>query len=96
MLIDNVKTSHPDQFIKVREDKRGAWSEIAVYVEARVGQVAAAIVTHPCAGAKWFVLDAQAYGRGVPHKTRKSAIEAAIAIAKETATYKTRKELNDS
>jgi hypothetical protein len=90
MLIDNLKTTFPEPFIKIREDKRGDWSEIAVYVEARVGQVAAAIVTHPCVGAKWFVHGAEAYGRGVPHKTRKSAIEAALTIARDTETYKTR------
>jgi hypothetical protein len=90
MLVDNIKTFHPEQFIKIREDKRGDWSEIAVYVEAKVGQVAAAIVTHPCRGAKWFVLSATAYGRGVSHKTRKGALEAAIAIAKESDTYQRR------
>lgn len=88
MLVDNIITTHPEPFIKIREDKRRDWSEIAVYVEARVGQIAAAIITHPCAGAKWFVHSSDVYSKAKPFRTRKSALEYALVAVKETEAYK--------
>lgn len=91
MLVDNVKTIYPEPHIVVREDKRRDWSEIAVFVEPalpRATKICAAVITHPCAGAKWFVHDAFTGCRGVPFKTRKAALWAAIEAAKDTDAYK--------
>lgn len=97
MLIDNVKTTYPEPHIKVREDKRRDWSEIGVFVDAVLPygpSICAAIITHPCAGAKWFVHDRNTGCRGVPFKTRKSALWAAIEAAKDTDAYKHHKSSN--
>ena len=88
MLVDNVTTSYPEPFIKIREDKRRDWSEIAIYVEAKIGQITAAIITHPCAGANWFVHSSDTYAKAKAFKTRKSALEFALLSAKETEAYK--------
>jgi hypothetical protein len=91
MLIDNMKTFYPTDYIKVREDKRGDWSEISVYVERASPykpSVCAAVITHPCTNAKWFVHDRDTGIRGIPFKTRKLAMYAAIEAAKDTEAYK--------
>ena len=91
MLVNNVKTTYPEPHIVVREDKRRDWSEISVFVDPsapRITKTCAAIITHPCAGAKWFVYDNFTGRRGVPFKTRKDALWAAIEAAKNTDAYK--------
>ena len=91
MLIDNVKTTYPEPFIKIREDKRGDWSEIGVYVDPVIptaGNVCIAVITHPCAGAKWFIHATGLSSRGIPCRTRQYALELAINAARQSAAYK--------
>lgn len=84
MLVDNVKTYYPEPRVTMREDKRRDWSEIGVYVDNPNGRALAAVITHPCAGAKWFVYPGQKTDRDrVACRTRKAAIDAAMQIARD-------------
>ena len=88
MLIDNVKTTTVDSAITMREDKRGGWSEIAVYVvkpnSSWSNKKCAAIITHPCAKAPWHLYDG---GIHIKFRTRKEAIHYAIKHAKRLPEY---------
>lgn len=100
MNVDNVRTTYVEGVITLREDKRpGGWSEIGVYVDPVIptaGKICAAVITHPCAGGKWFVSDRHTGARGVPFKTRKAALWAAIEAAKDTDAYKTHMGRNET
>jgi hypothetical protein len=88
---NTIKVSYPEAFITVKEDKRGDWSEIAVYVDPVLpgaGKICTSIITHPCSGAKWFVHDRDTGVRGVPFKTKKLALWAAIEAAKDVEAYR--------
>lgn len=88
-----VKSTYVEPFVWISESKSdiGWGSEIGVYVDPVIptaGRICAAIVTHPCTGAKWFVHDRYTGARGVPFKTRKAALWAAIEAAKDTEAYR--------
>lgn len=88
---NTIKVSYPEAFITVKEDRRGDWSEIGVFVDhilPAAGKICAAVITHPCKGAKWFVHDRDTGCRGVPFKTKKLALWAAIEAAKDIEAYK--------
>ena len=91
---DNANTRkvfYPCSYIIVKEDKRRDWSEIAVYVDPIIpgaGMICASVITHPRKGAKWFVHDRDTGCRGVPFKTKKLALWAAIEAAKDIEAYK--------
>jgi len=90
MLIDNVRTTTIDSAITMREDRRDGWSEIAVYVikpdASWYSKKCISVITHPCAGAKWFLYDGNHHIR---FRTRKEAIKYAVERAKHSTEYKT-------
>ena len=92
MLIDNVRTTTIDNALTMREDRRGDWSEIAVYISranASWGsKTCAAVITHPCRGAKWNIFfghDPALLSRSF--KTRKEAVAYAISTARKLPEY---------
>lgn len=90
MLIDNVRTTTIDNAITMRDDRRGDWSEIAIYVikpnTSWSNKKCTSVITHPCARAKWFLYDGDHH---IKFSTRKEAIKYAIEHAKRSLEYKT-------
>ncbi len=89
MLIDNVRTTTIDNAITMREDRRGDWSEIAVYVSRANAswdnRTCAAVITHPCRGAKWNIF--LGHDPVLRFKTRKEAVAYAISTARKLPEY---------
>jgi len=90
MLIDNVKTTTVDSAITMRDDRRGDWSEIAIYVSDASAswnnKVCAAVITHPCKSAKWNLFLGQDPVRRF--KTRRDAVAFALGVARSLPEYK--------
>jgi len=89
MLIDNVKTTTIDSAITMREDRRGDWSEIALYVSfansSWQNRTCAAVITHPCKKAKWNLFLGQDPVRRF--KTRRDAVAFALGVARGMPEY---------
>jgi len=91
MLIDNVKTTTVDSAITMRDDRRGDWSEIAIYVSDASAswnnKVCAAVITHPCKKAKWNLFLCQGPDPVRRFKTRRVAVAFALGVARGMPEY---------
>jgi hypothetical protein len=89
MLIDNVKTTTIDSAITMREDRRGDWSEIAIYVSRANSswsdKTCAAVITHPCKGARWFCIYDGLHTTAF--RTRKEALVFSLSVARNLPDY---------
>lgn len=88
---NNCRSTTIDRALVMREDRRdGGWSEIGVWIRRPnttwSSKTIGAVVTHPCAKAKWFVHHRDQTREAF--KTRKEAVRHAIALARSLPEYK--------
>lgn len=86
----NTRTTTVDRAIVMREDKRdGGWSEIGIYIRRPnstwSSKVVVAVITHPCAKAKWFVYDRD--NAREAFRTRHEAVKHALQMARANPVY---------
>jgi hypothetical protein len=81
------RTIYLEPHIYMTENRiSGGWSEIGIYIEPRV---LITVISHPIAGARWFVSTNNAR-RDPGFKTKREAIDFALTMARNSPTYRLR------
>lgn len=86
----STKTTTLSRGLIMCEDKReGGWSETSIWIlkpnASWSDRIIGAVVTHPCAKAKWHVYDRDNAKQSF--KTRRKAVEHAVALTRSLPEY---------